>query len=339
MSKTNKMYLVTGAAGFLGSTVCRKLVERNEKVRAFVLEGDKSAKYLPEEVEIAYGDLCNKDDLERFFETPEDTEVIVLHIASIVTVNPDYSQKVMDVNVGGTENIIEMCKEHKVSKLVYCSSTGAIPEEEKGTIRECEGSIPLDPERIKGCYSLSKAMATNVVLKAAKEGLNACVVHPSGILGPEDFAMGETTKTLVDIINGEMPAGIDGSFNLCDVRDLADGLIGAADKGKSGECYILGNEPVSFKDFTKLVSEESGCKQMKFFLPISVAKLIAGVLEKKAKKTGEKPLMTTFSVYNLARNNRFDSSKASKDLGYTTRSYRETIRDEIRWLKETGKIA
>ena len=263
----------------------------------------------------------------------------MLHIASIVTVNPDYSQKVMDVNVGGTENIIEMCKEHKVSKLVYCSSTGAIPEEEKGTIRECEGSIPLDPERIKGCYSLSKAMATNVVLKAAKEGLNACVVHPSGILGPEDFAMGETTKTLVDIINGEMPAGIDGSFNLCDVRDLADGLIGAADKGKSGECYILGNEPVSFKDFTKLVSEESGCKQMKLFLPISVANLIAGVLEKKAKKTGEKPLMTTFSVYNLARNNRFDSSKASKDLGYTTRSYRETIRDEIRWLKETGKIA
>lgn len=338
MSK-NRMYLVTGAAGFLGSTVCRKLADRNETVRAFVLEGDTSAQYLPEDVEVTYGDLCNKEDLERFFETPDDTEVIVLHIASIVTVNPDYSQKVMDVNVGGTENIVEMCKKHNASKLVYCSSTGAIPEEEKGTIRECDGAIPLDPERIKGCYSLSKAMATNVVLKAANEGLNACVVHPSGILGPEDFAMGETTRTLVDIINGEMPAGIDGSFNLCDVRDLADGLIGAADKGKSGECYILGNEPVSFKDFAKLVSEESGCRQMKLFLPIPAASFLAKILEKKAKKTGAKPLMTTFSVYNLARNNRFDSSKANKDLGYTTRPYRETIRDEIRWLKDTGKIA
>ena len=337
MSK--KIYLVTGAAGFLGSTVCRQLIDRGENVRAFVLEGDKSAQFLPKEVEIVYGDLCNKDDLERFFTIEDDAETVVLHIASIVTVNPDYSQKVMDVNVGGTENIVEMCKSHKVSKLVYCSSTGAIPEEEKGTIRECEGSIPLDPERIKGCYSMSKAMATNVVLKAAADGLNACVVHPSGILGPEDFAMGETTKTLVDIINGEMPAGIDGSFNLCDVRDLADGVIGAADKGKSGECYILGNEPVSFKDFTKLVSEESGCKPLKFFLPISAANLLAKMLEKKAKKTGEKPLMTTFSVYNLARNNRFDSSKAAKELGYTTRPYRETIRDEIRWLKDTGKIA
>lgn len=337
MSK--KIYLVTGAAGFLGSTVCRQLIDRGENVRAFVLAGDKSAQFLPKEVEIVYGDLCNKDDLERFFTIEDDAEAVVLHIASIVTVNPDYSQKVMDVNVGGTENIVEMCKSHKVSKLVYCSSTGAIPEEEKGTIRECEGSIPLDPERIKGCYSMSKAMATNVVLKAAADGLNACVVHPSGILGPEDFAMGETTKTLVDIINGEMPAGIDGSFNLCDVRDLADGVIGAADKGKSGECYILGNELVSFKDFTKLVSEESGCKPLKFFLPISAANLLAKMLEKKAKKTGEKPLMTIFSVYNLARNNRFDSSKAAKELGYTTRSYRETIRDEIRWLKDTGKIA
>ena len=337
MSKN--IYLVTGAAGFLGSTVCRQLIDRGENVRAFVLEGDKSAQFLPKEVEIVYGNLCNINDLEQFFDIEQNVEMVVLHIASIVTVNPDYSQKVMDVNVGGTENIVEMCKSHKVSKLVYCSSTGAIPEEEKGTIRECEGSIPLDPERIKGCYSMSKAMATNVVLKAAADGLNACVVHPSGILGPEDFAMGETTKTLVDIINGEMPAGIDGSFNLCDVRDLADGVIGAADKGKSGECYILGNEPVSFKDFTKLVSEESGCKPLKFFLPISAANLLAKMLEKKAKKTGEKPLMTTFSVYNLARNNRFDSSKAAKELGYTTRPYRETIRDEIRWLKDTGKIA
>ncbi len=336
---SRKIYLVTGAAGFLGSTVCRQLVEQGERVRAFVLAGDKSAQYLPKEVEIVYGNLCNKNDLEQFFDIEQDVEIVVLHIASIVTVNPDYSQKVMDVNVGGTENIVEMCKKYNVSKLVYCSSTGAIPEEEKGTIRECEGSIPLDPERIKGCYSMSKAVATNVVLKAAKEGLDACVVHPSGILGPEDYAMGETTKTLVDIINGEMPAGIDGSFNLCDVRDLATGVISAAERGKSGECYILGNEPVSFKDFTRLVSEESGCKRMKLFLPIYAANFIAKMLEKKAKKSGEKPLMTTFSVYNLARNNRFDSSKASRELGYTTRSYRETIRDEIRWLKDTGKIA
>ena len=94
-----------------------------------------------------------------------------------------------------------------------------------------------------------------------------------------------------------------------------------------------------FGHFRPEDTKESGCRQMKLFLPISAASFLAKILEKKAKKTGAKPLMTTFSVYNLARNNRFDSSKASRDLGYTTRPYRETIRDEIRWLKDTGKIA
>ena len=88
-----------------------------------------------------------------------------------------------------------------------------------------------------------------------------------------------------------------------------------------------------------MVCDESGCKPINKFLPIKIANMIASVLEKRAKKTGKMPLMTTFSVYNLARNNKFDSSKAKKELGYTTRSYAETIRDEIAWLKMEAKIS
>lgn len=335
---SHTLYLVTGAAGFLGGTICRQLVERGDKVRAFVLPGDKAVKYIPKEVEICEGDICNMDDVKRFFRVPEGTETIVFHIASIVTVTPDYNPLVMNVNVGGTKNIIRCCLTHpECKKLVYCSSTGAIPEERKGrTIKEV---IYFDEDQVIGCYSRSKAIATQAVLDAVKlEGLNACVVHPSGILGPEDPAVGETTKTVIDIINGAMPMGIDGSFNLCDVRDLAAGTIAAADKGRKGHCYILGNEEVTFKDFSKMLVRESGCKPIKAFLPIKVANFLASVLEKQALKTGKEPLMTTFSVYNLARNNCFDSSKAKEELGYTTRSYEETIRDQVKWLKETGKI-
>ncbi len=164
-------------------------------------------------------------------------------------------------------------------------------------------------------------------------------MHPSGILGPEDYAVGETTGTLIKIINGEMPAGIDGSFNLVDVRDLARGTIAAIDKGRKGQCYILGNKEVSFKEFCRLISEESGCKPVRMFLPIWAANLMGKMMEVKAKKTGKKPLLTTFSVYNLARNNDFDSSKAEDELGYQTRSYKETIHDEVQWLKASGKIA
>ena len=340
MAKT--MYLVTGAAGFLGGTICRQLVERGEMVRAFVLPNDPALQFIPKEAEVVEGDLCNIADVRKFFEVEEGTETVVLHIASIVTVNPDFNQKVMDVNVGGTKNIIDVMRVHpECKKLVYCSSTGAIPELEKGIkIAETDDFYTLDKEKVLGCYSQSKAMATQVVLDAVKnDGLNACVVHPSGILGPEDFAVGETTKTLIDIINGQMPAGIDGSFNLCDVRDLAAGTIAAADKGRCGECYILGNDEVTFKQFSKLVSEEAGCKKVGFFLPIKIAYFMADIMEKQAKRKGTKPMLTRFSVYNLARNNDFDSSKAKKELGYTTRSYRETIRDEVAWLKKTGKIA
>ena len=336
---TKKMILVTGAAGFLGGTICRQLVDRGDCVRAFVLPNDPAMKYVPKEAEVVTGDLTDRESLEKFFTVPEGTETVVLHIASIVSVNPDYNQKVMDVNVGGTKNIIDLCLEHEeCKKLVYCSSTGAIPELPKG--QKIKEVYSFDEEKVLGCYSQSKALATQAVLDAvADRGLNACVVHPSGIMGPEDFAVGETTGTLIKIINGEMPAGIDGSFNLCDVRDLAKGTIAAIDKGRKGQCYILGNEPVSFRDFCKMVSDEAGCKPVKMFLPIWAANLMGTIMEKKAKRDGTKPLMTTFSVYNLARNNSFDSSKAKIELGYKTRSYQETIHDEVRWLKAAGKIA
>lgn len=336
--KRDRIYLVTGATGFLGGTVCRQLIARGDTVRALALPGDKAIQYVPSEAVVYEGDLCDTAALQKFFTVPEGVETIVLHCASIVTVNPDYNQKVMDVNVGGTQNIIDLCLSHtECKKLVYVSSTGAIPELPKGqAIKEID---KFEPEKVLGCYSQSKALATQAVLDAVSQhGLNACVVLPSGILGPEDFAVGETTSVVIQIINGEMPMGIEGSFNLCDVRDLARGTILAADRGQKGECYILGNEEVSFRQFAKMLADECNRKPMKRFLPVGIANFMARIMEVSAKRKGTRPLMTTFSVYNLARNNQFDSSKAKRELGYTTRSYAETLHDECTWLKDSGKI-
>lgn len=334
----NVVYLVTGAAGFLGSNVCAQLLERGEKVRAFVLDGDKSAKHIPADVEIFYGNLCNKDSLEPFFSVPEGMRSVCIHVASMVTVNPYYRKIVLDVNVGGTENIVDMCLTHKeCEKLVYVGSTGGIPELPHGQgIKEVND---VDLDKVVGWYSKSKAMAANNVFTAVKErGLKACVVYPTGIFGPNDFAISETTSTIIKIMKGKMPVGIDGSFNIVDVRDLAAGCIAAADKGRVGEGYILGNEVIRFKELNRILVKESGCKPIKYFLPISIAEKIARKMEKKAAKRGEVPMMTTFSVYNLKRNNQFDYSKAATELGYTTRPIEETLRDQIKWLKENGLI-
>lgn len=329
----NKIYLVTGAAGFLGSHVCSQLLDRKERVRALVLPNDSSIKYIPKEVKICLGDLCDRNSLEQFFTVPNGMETIVIHCASMVTVNPDYNQKLIDINVGGTKNIIETCLAHKeCKKLVYVGSTGAIPELPKGEkIKEVK---QFEPKKVVGCYSVSKARATQAVLDAVNNnGLNACVVHPSGILGPNDYAISETTRSIIQIIKGEMPMGIKGSFNLCDVRDLAYGCIMAAEKGRNGQCYILGNKEVTLKELCTLLTKESGCKPIRFYLPLGVANFMAKIMENKAKKSGRKPMLTTFSVHNLKRNNAFDYSKARKELGYKTRSYKETIHDEVLWLK------
>ncbi len=339
--KDNRIYLLTGAAGFLGSNICLQLLEKGCMVRALVLPNDKSVKYIPKEVEVIIGDLCDEASLEPFFTVPDGFTSVIIHCASMVTVDPAFSEKLMAVNVGGTRNIITKVLAHpECEKMVYVSSTGAIPEQPHGTpIAEVDKFTPCDPEKVIGAYSMSKAIATQMVLDSVKVmGLRACVVHPSGILGPNDHAIGEITGTVLQIIKGEMPMGIQGSFNLCDVRDLAAGTIAAIDKGRIGECYILANEPVTLKEMFEMINAECASKKIKFFLPLNLAHKLAKGLEKQAEKAGKKPLMTTFSVYNLSRNNVFDYTKARSELGYTTRPYQETIRDMVQWMKDEGLL-
>ena len=293
------IYLVTGAAGFMGTNVCAQHLERGDAVRAFVLKGDPAVKFMPKAVEIFEGDLCSAEDCEKLF-----------------AVEPE-------------------CK-----KFVYVSSTGAIPELPKGeSIREVYSFVPYDDNRVVGWYSRSKAMATQKVLDAAADGLNACVVHPSGILGPNDPAIGQTTRTLIQILNGEMPIGMQGSFNLVDVRDLAAGTIAAADRGRKGECYILSYDEVSLKELCEMLKADTGCRGCLFYLPLSFAHFAAKQMEARAAKTGKPAVLTKFAVYNLERNNHFDCSKAKNELGFAPRPYKETLHDLAVWLKQEGKIA
>lgn len=334
----SKTYLLTGASGFLGSTICRQLISAGNKVIAFVLPGDKAEAFIPKGTLICHGNLCDPADVDRFFGMAGDGEFLVIHCASMVTVNPNYNQKVMDVNVNGTKNIIEACKTHAgCRKLVYVGSTGAMPTLKKGIMhREIQR---FEPENLPDCYGQSKAIASNHVLDACKDGLDACIVMPTGILGPGDYSISTTTDGAIRIINGEMTIGITGTFNMADVRDLASGVISATEKGRKGESYILGNDVVSFKDYSKLLLEESGKKNIKFFLPCPVARFMAGIMEKKAERNGTTQLLTRYSFWVLSKNNEYDSTKACRELGYRSRSYKETIHDEVMWFKEQGLIS
>ena len=138
------------------------------------------------------------------------------------------------------------------------------------------------PEESFGVYGQSKAMASQLVLDAAKAGLNACIVMPSGILGPGDADCGSVTSGLLMQMRGEVSVGLKGTFNLCDVRDLANGLFLAVEKGKAGKSYILANEIVTYPEFAALTAQEGHCKKPLFYLPKGIANLAADILERQA---------------------------------------------------------
>jgi len=334
----NRIYLLTGAAGLLGSNLSRKLIERGETVRALVLKNDLAAKYIPEEVEIVTGDITDVKSLEEFFTVPEGMEVYVIHSASIVTLNPNPSEKVYQVNVRGTQNILNKCISHNVKKLVYISSTGAIPER-KGTMPIKEVA-QFTTENLVGYYSVTKAEASQLVLNALEmvPQLDACLVHPSGICGPDDYSFGPVADFIIQYANGKMSAGIEGTFNSVDVRDLADGVIAACDNGKRGECYIMSNSLVSMEDMFALINEAAGLNYKPKILSATVASCLAKIMAIGTKINGKPAALTYFAVYNLTRNNNFDCSKAEKELGFKCRPFDETIYDEVRWLKAEGKI-
>ncbi len=334
----SRIYLLTGAAGLLGSNVSRKLIERGERVRALVLDGDAAAKYIPDEAEIVIGDITDPDSLEKFFTVPEKTEVYVIHAASIVTLNPNPSEKVYAVNVTGTQNIINKCVSHKVKKLVYISSTGAIPEK--------QGRLPIkevkrfNTQRLVGYYSVTKAEASQLVLNALDlvPGLDASIIHPSGICGPNDYSYGPVAEFIMQYAGGKMPAGIAGTFNSVDVRDLAEGVIACCDKGRRGECYIMSNSQVSMEDMFYLINDAAGLNYKPKILSQKLARTLSIIMEAGSKITGKPAAISDFAIYNLTRNNNFDCSKAKKELGFHCRPFEETINDEVLWLKAEGKI-
>lgn len=333
----NELYLVTGVAGNLGSSVAARLLEDGKRVRGLVLKGDPAAARVPREVELCVGDVTDPASLERFFAAPADLQVYVIHCAAIVTVSDKYSQKVYDVNVTGTKNILAQCVAHQVKKLVHVSSTSAIPELPMGTaITEVDA---YDPAAVTGFYGKTKAEASQAVMDAVHDsGLDASIVFPTGICGPDDYAYGPVASFIIDYLGGKMPAGVAGSFNAVDVRDLADAIVACCKRGRSGQGYILGNDLVTMGEMFHLLSSLTGAKEVTTILPAGVGKLMGRLCDLGEKLTHKPMRMTSFAVYNLIRNNEFDCAKAKRELGFTTRPFADTLADTIAWLEREHKI-
>jgi len=339
MKKT--LYLLTGATGYLGSHITRALIAQNKTVRALVLKDDPAISLVPPEAEIVFGDIVNPCSMEAFFNVPGNMpggiELIVIHCAGMTTLSPELSEKLYAINVMGTKNIIRACIRHNVKKLVYISSTDAIPELPHGEVmREVDSFLP---GLVVGGYGQTKAEATQLVLDPVRENdLDASIVFPSGITGPNDHGNGYFTKFFIDYVNGKIPAGISGSFNTVDVRDLAEGVVSCSEKGRKGEGYIMSNRAVSIRELFRLISNNTGASRVRIILPVFTAALLAAFSSFFSFFTKKPGLFNSYAVYNITRNNVFSSEKARKELGFKARPFKITIRDLALWLHTRGRI-
>ena len=331
-----RVYIVTGANGFLGNNVIRKLVDFKDEIRALVLPDDKLKSLEGLDCKIYYGNVLDKNSLKDIFNVDPSKELIVIHLAAIVYIKSKYNKMVYDVNVNGTKNIIDKVLE-KNGKLIYVSSVHAITEKPNNeVITEID---KFEPDKVVGLYAKTKAETANYVKKMVKEkGLRACILHPSGIIGPYDFGSTHLTQMIIDLVNGKLTACVKGGYDFVDVRDVADGIISAIDKGRNGECYILANKYYTVHELVDMISEVANRKKIKSVLPLWFAKLTAPLSELYYSILKQPPLYTSYSLYTLNTNGHFSSDKARGELGYKNRDMKETLKDTYDWLKKNGRV-
>ena len=331
-----KIYIITGANGFLGNNIIRKLEQNvDNEIRAFVLNGESIESLKNLRCKIYYGDVTKKESLTSIFENIDGKEVFVIHCAAIVYIKSKYNPLVYNVNVNGTKNIIDKVLDIN-AKLVYISSVHVIPEKNNDSIlSEIKN---FNPDNVVGLYAKTKAIAAKCVMDAVKEkNLNACIIHPSGIIGPYDFGNSHLTQLVKKIINGQLFACVKGGYDFVDVRDVADGVISASEKNNRGECYILSNRYVTIKELADVICDIIGRKKIKIVLPIFVAKIIAPFFEQYYNLKKQTPLFTRYSLYTLSSNSNFCNKKAKKELNFINKNITDTIIDTIQWI-ENNKI-
>ena len=324
----NRVYLITGAAGHLASTTIEKLRKQDCRIRGLILPGEPGTN--DEQITYFRGDVTKPDTLNVFFSGLEDSEVIVLHMAAIISIQDKVSPAVYNVNVNGTRIILGKCLQYHVKRLVYVSSVHAIPEPDKiSTITEVDH---FSKDSVEGAYAVTKAEATQLVLDTGKKGLDVVVVHPSGITGPGDLGRNHLTQLAQMYLHHKLPMGVRGGYDFVDVRDVADGILRAAERGRSGECYLLNNRYVSISEFLEFMRVATGRKAHKGCCPLWLAKVVAPAAEAIAKLQKKRPIFTKYSLKTMEANGHFCHDKATMELGYHPRDFKDTVADTMSFL-------
>lgn len=324
--------LVTGAAGFVGSHVVSRLVERGERVRALVRRQTalRNLEGLP--VEVRAGDLTDPGSLRRAMAGCRR----VYHVAADYRLWAPDPAELYRNNVVGTRNVLEAAKEAKVERIVYTSTVGALKCPENG--RPSNEETPVELSDMVGHYKRSKFLAEQEVLAAARAGTPVVIVNPSTPVGPRDIKPTPTGQMIVDFLNGRMPAYVDTGLNLIDVEDTAEGHLLAMEKGLPGQRYILGHRNLTLKEILEMLSRVTGLPAPSTRMPMAVALGLAAVSTGWSALTRRPPRVSWEAVRISRKRMYFDSAKAVRELGLPQRSVEEALARAVDWFRRNGYV-
>lgn len=321
---------VTGANGHVGVNLCKALCAEGHEVRAFTHKNSAGLKGLP--VKIFKGDLLDYSSLLPFIQNAE----VVIHLAARISITGDPDGMVARINSEGTKNMVECALMCQVKRFIHFSSIHAF--------EQFPLNLPLDETRPivtnKGfAYDRSKASAERIVMEAVKRGLNAVVLSPTAIIGPDDYEPSLIGQAVLDLYNNKIPSLVPGGYDWIDVRDIVSAAIVSIEKGRTGEKYLLSGHWHSLQEFSGLISLHSGKKTIQTVLPLWSARLGLPFITLFSKLTGVKPLYTSESLTIISEGNRLISNaKARMEFGFNPRPLSDTIRDMIGWFKENGYL-
>jgi len=317
-----KPALVTGASGFLGWHVARVLLQRGYSVRALVRPGGRVADL---DVDTVTGDLRDPLSLQRAVAGCG----LVFHVAADYRLWAKHPQELYRSNVDGTRNLLQAARDAGVERLVYTSTVGCagIPHEGLG-----DENTPVSLLDMAGDYKRSKFLAEQVALQFAREGFPVVIVNPTAPVGDHDVKPTPTGQTVLDFLNGRMPAFIDTGLNVVDARDVAEGHWLACERGRVGERYILGSENLTLAQILQILAKITGRKAPTLKLPYAVA-YCAGLCNTAwAAVTGTPPRVPIDAVRMARKKMWVTHAKASRELGYDPAPAETALRRAVEWF-------
>lgn len=321
-----KPTLVTGASGFIGWHVAKKLLERGHAVRALVRPQSRLREL---EVERVTGDLRDPESLDRAIAGCG----VVFHIAADYRLWARDASQMYRSNVDGTRNLLDAARRAGVDRVVYTSTVGCIGMPEGGIGDE---TTPVGLDDMKGAYKRSKFLAERVALEFASSGFPVVVVNPTAPVGDHDFKPTPTGKIVVDFVRGAMPAFVDTGLNVVDVADTAEGHLLAAEKGRPGERYILGCRNLSLQEILESLAVISGRPAPRTQIPYAVAYAAGLVSTGWAYVSGAEPRAPIDAVRMARKKMWVTHAKAKRELGFTPGPVDVALRKAVEWFRANG---